>query len=161
MDSETRPVEVSDYQVLLRDGLSPQAVSRALRRHPVCYRDTVPAGFPSDIRLPVDAQAGGSFQIHIGPKPESADVWAVVGLASADTAGDTRWEASLNDHPLGAAENVVNVQELGGGAIGAIRILCPPETVGEGYHKLSIRQVAGSNPQQIVWVELRVAPKCR
>ena len=29
MDSETRPVEVSDYQVLLREGLSPQAVSRA------------------------------------------------------------------------------------------------------------------------------------
>jgi hypothetical protein len=158
MDSETRPVEVSDYQVLLRDGLSPQAVSRTLRRHPVCYRDTVPAGFPSDIRLPVDAQAGGSFQIHIGPKPESADVWAVVGLASPDAAGETRWEASLNDHPLGAAENVTRAQDLGGGAIRAIRILCPPETVAEGYNRLSIRQVAGLNPQQIVWVELRVAP---
>ena len=68
MDSETRPVALSDYQVLLRDGLSPQAVSPGQRVGiPVCYRDTVPGGFPNGAQLPVDAQAGGDFQIPIGP----------------------------------------------------------------------------------------------
>jgi catechol 2,3-dioxygenase-like lactoylglutathione lyase family enzyme len=159
MDSETRPVELSDYQVLLRDGLSPQAVSRTMRRHPVCFRDTVPAGFPSGIQLPIDAQAGGSFQIHIGPKPVSADVWAIAGLSAPDTAGDVSWEVSLNNQPLGLAESFAAIQELGGGAVCAIRFACPLGAVAEGYNKLSIRRVAGSVPQQIVWVELRVVPR--
>lgn len=159
MDSETRPVEVSDYQVLLRDGLSPQAVSHAARRHPVCYRDTVPADVPADVQLPADAQAGGRFRIYSGPRAESADVYVVIGLAPADAAGDARWEGTLNDHPLGAAEPFAAVQELGGGAVHAVRMACPPDAVGEGNNLLAIRQVAGSTPQQIVWVELRVLPR--
>ncbi|MHB8866653.1 MAG: glycoside hydrolase family 10 protein [Pirellulaceae bacterium] len=159
MDSETRPVELTDYQVLLRDGLSPQAVLHATRRHPVCYRDTVPADVPSGVQLPVDAQVGGSFEIHIGPQPDSADVWAIAGLSALDPSGDTRWEASLNDHALETAERFMAIEELGGGPACAIRFACPPDAVAQGYNKLSIRRVAGSTDQQIVWVELRIVPE--
>ena len=112
-------------------------MSRALRRHPVCYRDTVPADVSADVQLPVDAQAGGSFRIHSGPQPESADMSAVIGLASPDATGDTRWEVSLNDHAVGAAEDFASAKELGGGAIRAIRIPCPLEAVGAGYNTLT------------------------
>ncbi len=159
MDSETRPVALSDYQVLLRDGLSPQAVSQAACRYPICYRDTVPGGFPNGAQLPADAQAGGDFQIPIGPPPVSADVCAVVGLSAPDTAAAAGWEASLNGHRLGPAEPFTNLHELGGPAACAIRFACPPDTVVAGTNKLSVRRGAGTTAQQIVWVELRVIPQ--
>lgn len=158
MDSETRPVEMSDYQVLLRDGLSADAVARALRRHPVCYRDTVPPNVSSDIQLPIDAQTGGQLRIHIGPKPAAANVWAVVGLATPDAARDVRWEMRLNDRPLEAPEDSSDQAQLGGGPVRAVRVACPLAAVSGGHNTLSIRQVAGTTPQQIVWVELRIAP---
>ncbi|MFH1920757.1 MAG: hypothetical protein ABIP48_12815, partial [Planctomycetota bacterium] len=46
MDSQTRPVTESEYTVLLREGLSNEAVLSAPRRHLVCFRDTVPSGVP-------------------------------------------------------------------------------------------------------------------
>ena len=126
---------------------------------PICYRDTVPGGFPNGVQLPADAQAGGDFQIPIGPQPVSADVWAVVGLSAPDTAAAAGWEASLNGHRLGPAEPFTNLQELGGPAACAIRFACPPDTVVAGYNKLSVRRGAGTTAQQIVWVELRVIPQ--
>lgn len=158
MDSETRPVEMSDYQVLLQQGLSLESVTRAPRRHPVCYRDTVPPDVSSDVRLPIDAAAGGSVRIHIGPRPTSGNVWAVIGLASAEAAGDTRWELSLNGHALGAAEDEPALKQFGGGAARALRFACPLETMSEGYNTLQIRQTAGAIPQRIVWMELQVVP---
>ena len=83
---------------------------------------------PAISNLPVDAQAGGSFRIHSGPKPASADVWAVVGLASAghrqrhalggvaqrssvgrggrrrQCAGTGRWRDPCDSHPVPARD---------------------------------------------------------
>jgi len=159
MDSQTRPVVETEYTLLLHDGLSRQVVRNSLRRHPVCYRDTVPPDFPNGAQLPVDATAGETFRIHIGPKPESGEVWAVVGLAQRDGVAEARLEASLNDRALRAAENMADLQRLGGGTVRAVRFPCPLDAVKDGYNELSIAQVAGSKAQQIVWVEMRLHPK--
>ncbi len=105
MDSETRPVALSDYQVLLRDGLSPPAVSQATRRYPVCYRDTVPARFSE--RHPVAGRRASGWQFP-DPYRSASQSRPTCGplsdLSSPDTAAATGWEASLNDHRLGPAE---------------------------------------------------------
>ena len=158
MDSGTRPVTANAYTLLLRDGLSRQAVLSAPRRHPVCYRDTVPSGFPNGIQLPAEARNGRDFCVYVGPKPKSGKVWAIAGLAKRDGVAEAQFEAWLNDRALSAAENVVNWQGFGGGTVRAIRFPCPLDAVKDGYNKLHIGQIGDSTAQQIVWVEIRVEP---
>lgn len=136
-------------------------VNRAMnapRRHPVCFRDTVPSGFPNGAQLPADARDGGNFRIHIGPKPDSGKVWAIAGLGQRDGVAEAKFEATLNGQALSAAENVENPQGFGGGTVRAVRFPCPMDAVKDGYNDLNIRQVAGSVAQSIVWVEIRVEP---
>jgi hypothetical protein len=151
-------VAADDYARLVRDGLSRQVVLAAPRRHPVCYRDTVPAGFPSGAQLPVDARAGGSFRIHIGPKPPSGTVWAIAGLAQRDGVAEDRFEGQLNGRALDAAEDVAERRGFGGRTVRALRFPCPLDTLQDGYNELQIRQADGATAQQIVWVEIRIEP---
>ncbi|NLS98094.1 MAG: hypothetical protein GXX96_38685 [Planctomycetaceae bacterium] len=159
MDSQTRPVAESKYALLLRDGLSREVVQNAPRRHPVCFRDTVPARFPNGAQLPVDAAAGGDFQIHVGTRPKSGKAWAIAGLARRDGVAEARLEGSLNGRELGPAENVPDLGGFGGGTVRAVRFPCPLDAVNEGNNKLQIRQTGGGPSQQIVWVEIRFDPK--
>lgn len=158
MDSGTRPVPASDYTLLVRDGLAKQPVLKALRRHPVCFRDTVPSGFPNGAQLPADAREGRNFRIQMGPKPATGNAWAIAGLAKREGVADATFEASLNGRALGAVEDVVNLNGFGGGTVRAIRFPCPLDAVKDGYNKLHIRQVGGSVTQRIVWVEMRIEP---
>ncbi len=156
MDSETRPVTEDDYARLLREGLSRQAVAAAPRRHLVCYRDTVPAGFPNGAQLPVEALAGGSYRVHIGTRPASGRTWAVVGLARRDGVGQATFEAKLNGCELAVAEDLPSCERLGPDTVRGIRFLCPSNAVQDGLNELVVRQVGGAVGQQIVWVELDV-----
>jgi hypothetical protein len=155
MDSETRPVTADDYTRLLRDGLSPRVLASSPRRHLVCYRDTVPAGFPNGVQLPVEAQSGGSFRIHSGAKPISGQVWAIAGLARRDGVAEASFSAKLNGCELDGAEGLPNCEGLGPDTVRAVRFPCPRDAVQDGYNELSIRQTGGSAAQQIVWIELR------
>ena len=100
----------------------------------------------------------GYFRLHIGPRPDSGKVWAILGLAQRDGVAEATFEASLNDRALGTTEDVENVQGFGGGTVRAIRFPCPLDAAKDGDNKLSIRQVSGSVGQRIVWVEIRVTP---
>jgi hypothetical protein len=158
MDSQTRPVPQAEYARLLREGLSRETVLSAPRRHPVCYRDTVPPGFPNGVQLPADARAGASFRIHVGPRPGSGKVWAIAGLAQRDGVAEASFEASLNGRALTSAEDAASVHGLGGGTVRAVRFACPLDALQEGYNLLRVSQAEGSVPQQIVWVEMRIEP---
>ena len=158
MDSQTRPVVENEYTLLLRDGLSRQVVQSSPRRHLVCFRDTVPSGFPNGCQLPVDAAAGRDFQIHVGTKPESGRVWAIAGLAQRDGVAEAGLAVSLNDHKSGPAENASDLHGLGGGTVRAVRFALSLDAVNDGHNTLHVRQVDGK-PQQIVWVEIRFEPK--
>ncbi len=158
MDSETRPVSQSQYRQLLRDGLSSSAVLGAPRRHCVCFRDTVPPGFPADVHLPAEAIEGGQFRIPIGPRPTSGQVWATVCLAQRDDVAGAILKAALNGHALGEGEEVANLETFGGSPARAVRFLCPLDIVRSGGNQLHVQQIAGTPPQQIVWVEIYVEP---
>jgi hypothetical protein len=158
MDSETRPVGVDDYALLLRQGLSAEAVQKAPRRHPVCFRDTVPAGFPNGVCLPVEGPAGGSFRLHLGPRPTTGAVWAVVGLAKRDGVGEATLTGTLNGTALGPAQPVDDISHCGGGTVRALKLACPLDAVRTGSNDLTVQQPAGQPAQQVVWVEIRIEP---
>ncbi len=158
MDSQTRPVQESAYRLLLHDGLSEKVVAAAPRRHPVCFRDTVPSGFPNGAQLPAATRGGAKFQVHIGPRPTSGKVWAIVGLARQDGVRTAEFRATLNGRPLAASEEVKDLSPFGGGPVRAIRFACPRQAASAGYNKLDVQQVDHRADQKIVWVEIDVEP---
>lgn len=157
MDSETRPVSAEDYRALLHTGLARDVVARASRRHLVTYRDTVPAGFGNGAQLPVEAPAGGTFRLHLGPRPATGKTWLVAGLAARDGVSESRIAATCNGRATGPAEELKDLRGIGGAAR-AVRFACPPDAISDGENTFTLRQTEGGAAQQIVWVEVRVEP---
>ncbi len=158
MDSQTRPVSAEDYAVLLRDGLDAAALERSLRRFPVTFRDTVPAGFPDGTQLPAEAPAGKTFRIATGGRIGPGKLAAVVGLAARDGVNAARLGASLNGVPLAPAADVAETKPLGAAARG-VRWTVPAEAWRADHNELTVRQEDGGPAQQIVWVELRAGER--
>ena len=157
MDSQTRPVTGSEYALLLRDGLTRQTVLSSPRRHILCYRDTVPTGFPNGAQLPANARAGARFHVPIGPKPDSGSAWLVAGLARRDGVAQARFSATLNGRELSAAEDAANLKCFGGGTARAVRFACPIDAFHDGVNEVLLKQADGA-AQQIVWLEIRIEP---
>ena len=158
MDTNNWPVPGNDYKLVLKHGVGTRFVTTAARRHPVCFRDAVPAGFSMNVQLPADARLGKTFRMHIGPRPDSGTAWAIVGLAKRDGLSESRFRAKLNGQSLETAADLTNLKQLGGNSARAVRFACPLNVLKTGYNDLDLRQVAGSTGQQIVWVELRMDP---
>ncbi len=158
MDSETRPVSESQYQKLLREGLSDTLLRQTPRRHLVCFRDTVPSDFPAGIQLPAETEQPAQFSLHCGPRPADGHAWAIIGLAERDQVHEAGLTASLNGQTLGPAETVTNLEAFGGSPAHVVRFACPLDALRDGYNQLTVGQPAGTPSQLIVWVEMRIEP---
>ncbi|MEN6577930.1 MAG: hypothetical protein ABFD90_16430 [Phycisphaerales bacterium] len=158
MDSETRPVAAESYRRLVESGLGIDLVGRVERRHPVCYRDTVPNGFPNAVCLPAEGPEGREFRIHIGPAPASGRVELIVGLARREGVPAATFQAEINGVEATFAGDLQEVADLGGDPARAIRFACPLTAVRDGYNTVQIQQTPGQLPQTIVWIELRIDP---
>ncbi len=158
MDSETRPVTETDYTRLVRDGLTRATVFSSPRRHLVCFRDTVPAGFPDGAQLPADARAGKAIRVPIGAKPTSGTITAIVGLAGRDGVAGATFEATLNGTAMTAIADVADRQSLGGNPARAICISFPLDAAKDGDNELCVKQSDAGGDQQIVWVEICIDP---
>jgi hypothetical protein len=157
MDSQTRPVDAADYARLLRTGFSPAALAKEPRRHPVTFRDTVPRGFPDGTQLPLRLPGKGAVRLNLGAGAGEGSAHAVVGLASS--AGDiARLRVSLNGRELIPAGEVPD-RRLIAGAARAPRFACPPASVQSGENILEFTAPAGTDPLEIVWVEIRLDPR--
>lgn len=75
------------YHALLREVGSLEALAGKPRRHVLTYADTWAPGEPRAIPLPARCAANGwtAFRIHTGPKPQSGEV--IAGLGIVDDAG--------------------------------------------------------------------------
>jgi type 1 glutamine amidotransferase len=158
MDSETRPVTETEYSRLLREGLSHATVANAPRRHIVCYRDTVPAGFPDGAQLPAGAQKGKVFRVPLGAKPAAGCVFAIVGLAARDGLTAATFEASLNGTQMDGQAEITDRQNLGGSPARAIGFSFPFAAMKDGDNELLVRQTDAAAAQEIVWFEVRIEP---
>ena len=161
MDSGTRPVAADSYRRLVEAGLGADVVNHAERRHPVCYRDTVPSGFPDNVRLPVEGPEGREFRIHIGPAPTSGRVELIVGLAQRDGLSEATFDAEVNGVAARAVDDLADTTGIGGDAARVLRFACPLAAVRDGYNTLHVRQSPGAPAQQLVWVELRISPSAK
>lgn len=155
MDSQTRPVSEQEYARLIHFGLSPKAIAGQSRRHPVTYRDTVPAGFPNGAQLPVEARGGGSFRIRVGGTSDVVRASLVIGLADREGVATASLEASCNGRLLGPATEVADLAGLAG-VKRALRFTIDPQTLLPAENVVSVRQTDAAGAQQIVWVELRI-----
>ncbi len=158
MDSETRPVAAEAYRRLIQGGLGADLVGRSGRRHPVCYRDTVPNGFPDGVMLPAEGPGGGEFRIPIGPAPASGRVELIVGLAHREGLSAATFRAEINGVEAAFAGDLRETADLGGDPARVVRFACPPTAVRDGYNTVRVEQMPGQLPQTIVWVELRIDP---
>ncbi|MCC7493111.1 MAG: hypothetical protein IT204_12210 [Fimbriimonadaceae bacterium] len=152
MDSGTRPVSESAYGRLLRDGLSLTAATTAPRRHPVCFRDTVPAGFATGIALPRDLSAGGTWSVPIGPRPTAGTLSVVLGLTAPPPPG---LALTLNGQPVGPPQPHHELKDLGGSPTHAVRYPCPPPAARDGHNQITLAPSPGA-AGKVVWVEVRV-----
>lgn len=84
LDLQTRPVNGSDYRVLIENSLGKDVVHKLSRHHIQSYRDTVPTGFDSGAALPVETNTVASFRLHIGTRPTKGRVLFIAGIAERD-----------------------------------------------------------------------------
>jgi len=154
MDNETRPVSEADYATLLKNGLTVKALRGQPRRHPVTYRDTVPAGFPNGVQLPVEGPTGGRFRVDIGSRENLTTAWLVVGLAKREGVEASAFQARINGQPAAVAERLEGAALLPNTGR-TLRFLITQDSLRDGENEIRLLQTEGQAAQQIVWVELR------
>ena len=158
MDCETRPVSEADYRTLLEKGVGASYVLSQERRFPVCYRDTVPAGLPSGVALPVKGRSGAAFRIHIGAAPASGQAHLVFGLAKAEGDAAVTWEVKVNGSPALAETDLPACTGLGGEPARAIRFAVPCGALQNGHNTVTVKQTSEGPEQTLVWAEIRLEP---
>jgi hypothetical protein len=157
MDPAPTAGGIPAYRELLEKGLGPEALEGVARRHPVTYRDTVPAGVSADVQLPLDAAKGCQLRIYTGPVPKEGSVEFIAGLSERDGINDAAFDVTLNGSactPLSDAADLAPYPN----AKRAVRFNCPLAALKEGYNEVTIHQRGETPPQQIVWTELRLLP---
>ena len=155
MDSDTRPVSTDDYRRLLAEGANIETAINNLRRHVLCYRDTVPPGFPDDMVLPAERKV--KFKLYTGSKPAKARVTFILGLAERDGLETASFALRMNGVPCQAIDDMENPSQFPS-VTRAVRFDCPPARVKAGYNEFFVQQHEGQPDQRLVWAEVRVEP---
>jgi hypothetical protein len=158
MDSGTRPVPESAYRTLIQRGLGPDVVAAELRRYPVCYRDTVPSGFPNGASLPITGKAGGTCRVAIGPAPKTGKAWVIAGLAGSKTLAAAALQVQVNGQATEAVSDFAHLAQLGGDSKRALRFAVPLGILQPGHNEIRLIPEPGSEQQKVVWVEMRIEP---
>jgi|APSaa5957512576_1039674.scaffolds.fasta_scaffold08099_2 catechol 2,3-dioxygenase-like lactoylglutathione lyase family enzyme len=159
MDSGTRPVPASDYRILVEKGVGDAFLTAQEKRFPVCFRDTVPSGFPNGVSLPIKGRKGGEFQIHVGGIPTSGTAQVVLGLAKADALGDAVLEITVNGHVVPAGPDLPDLKGLGGDAVRALCFPVPLTALRSAHNTVTVKQASDGPEQTIVWAEMRLSPE--
>jgi hypothetical protein len=145
------------YRTLLEKGLDLGEVTRAARRHPVTYRDTVPAGMSNNAALPVAGRTGGVFRIYIGPAPKQGRALFVAGLAAGDGVEKAEFDVTVNEKSCPAATDYASPEQFPG-TKRAVQFTCPLDALHDGYNDVHILRREPAGDQQVVWAELRIEP---
>jgi hypothetical protein len=148
-----------DYPRLLREVGRLETVLDKPRRHVVTFTDTWPPGVPTAQLLPKDMNPKKEpvqFRLYTGPMPVRGTAVIRAGLAEKPGVREAVLAARLN-----SAECEVMVDgdkpELFSKAVRMVRFNIPLAAMKRGYNLIELFQQDGE-PQQIVWVEIRIDP---
>jgi outer membrane protein assembly factor BamB len=152
------PLDKPAFRPILDKGLDEETVVSAPRRHPVCYRDTVPKGFSSGSQLPKTLDKPVTFVIPTGKKPSAGKATVILGLADQAGVKEAACAGSLNGNPSTAcAEVSSNLKKYGAKTARALCFEFPLDAVRDGTNTVVIAPKAGT-PQQIIWAEIAFVP---
>ena len=155
MDSDTRPVTVTEYRELVEKGLDLETVMQQPRRYVVCHRDTVPPGFPNDMVLPAERKA--EFKLYVGPKPTTGRAFFVLGLEEREGSEAAAFTLRMNGLVCQPIDDVTDADQFPGFARG-LRFGCPLLAISDGHNSIQVVQRGDQADQRIVWAELRLEP---
>lgn len=140
------------------NGLSPDRVRTAPRRHPITYHDCVPKGLPTGRRLPYSLAATRPFPVNAGSGVAQDCAVEVVLAISRDAARPSR--VSLNGvTAVGPASQERNNSRHGPDrwAKTALRYRFPASALRPGRNDVSVGPT--DNPaDRITWCEIDVTP---
>jgi hypothetical protein len=155
MDSQTRPVSAEDYTVLIKKGLADTALAGAPRRHPLTYRDTVPAGFPNGVQLPVELKGKTSVTLQATRRAGDRSASVVIGLAGREGVEQTQLRVRLNGRELPPGEPLASLTGLSA-VTRALQFRCSLEEVLNGANTVTLEPLHPPAVQEVSWVEIRV-----
>lgn len=152
------PLDKPPLRAILDQGFGQQTLLNAARRHPVCYRDTVPKGFSNGAQLPAVLDKPVTFVIPTGKKPSAGKVAVVIGLADKAGVKEASITGQLNGNPSTACSDAPgNLKKYGAKTVRALRFEFPLDAACDGVNTVVIAPKAGE-PQQVIWAEIQFAP---
>jgi len=98
MDSDTAMGDRQNYGAMLREIGSVETIGRKPRRHVMTYADTWAPGEPRAIALPAKCGAGNwvAFRVPTGPRPESGEVAAILGVQNEASVDEQTMQVRVN-----------------------------------------------------------------
>jgi len=156
----------AEFREFLQDGAVLDMILTKPRRHIVTFDDALPPGVPVGCLLParLEGTRPAEFRIYTGPAPTSGRAVIRVGLSDKPGLDAARIKARINGHPCEA----VKAQGLPRGELSVcdefeikreLHFAVAPENMNRGYNLVELILVLPTQPQEIVWVEIRVEPK--
>jgi hypothetical protein len=159
MDSGTTVADASEYPRLLREAGRLETVLDKPRRYAITYTDTWPPGVPTPQLLPKDMNPKKEpvqFRLYTGQPPVCGTAVIRAGLAEKPGVREAGLSARLNSAECETLCDGDN-PELFANAVRMVRFTVPLSAVKRGYNLIELFQREGQ-PQQIVWVEIRMDP---
>ncbi len=147
------------YPQLLREVGRLETVLDKPRRYVVTFADTWPPGVPTPQLLPKDIEAKkgpAQFRLYTGQPPVYGTAVIRAGLADKPGAHEAGITARLNSSECKALADV-DKPDIYANAVRMVRFDIPLKSMNRGYNLIELFQRQGE-PQQIVWVEIRMAP---
>ncbi len=152
------PLDKPAFRPILDKGFDVETVLNATRRHPVCYRDTVPQGFPDGAQLPKTTDKAATFVIPTGKRPSSGKVVVIIGLADKAGGEEAAFAARLNGNPSAACSDVAGqLKKYGAKTVRALRFEFSLDAACDGANTVAVDPTTGM-PQQIIWAEIEFTP---
>lgn len=154
MDPDPMRGPAGSYRKLLEEGLDMETVRKQPRRHPLTYRDTVPAAVPNGAQLPAVANVKKEYAFHIGPRPAS-DALLVVGLDQPATLKDLQASVAVNgtETPVIPELATSHVSLLPDG-VHSLALPLGKELLVDGANTLSLQLDNAPDSLSVVWLEL-------
>ncbi|MDO5113637.1 MAG: hypothetical protein Q4E67_04615 [Planctomycetia bacterium] len=145
---------------VIQQGLAPETVQNAPRRHPVTYHDYLLHMLPhakdwdEGKQLPRKTDVPQEFRVQFGKVPDDGDLFVLLSLRSSDSVQEGEYEILLNGRkPTSMTEE--SDRNNYGSAGRTFRCAFPMSTAKDGHNIVRVIQKSGS-PQVVVWVEMQV-----
>jgi len=154
MDPDPMRGPAGSYRKLLTEGFDLEAMKNQPRRHPLTYRDTVPASVPNGAQLPAAASEQQDYIFYIGPKP-TGEVALVAGFDQPISLEAMQVKIEVNKTessvtPVPAPSHAALLPD----GVQPVALPLKKELFVDGANTLTLRVANAPDTLKLVWLEL-------